>query len=399
MTRPIAHFSRVRRKKGVAGLDVWSIDAELSGQPEAVLMAQYDNVIRNGIAHGGITFLQNEIRYRDSKGNEVTLSSRDMIRRFDDLLDVCNGMVAAMKVFLLQPTRVQYPAPRELMVDVLIEQTQAPWWRIEACVDAEIFGRSQLTVYARPDTRDDRKVNWSTFQSAVLVENLLPNYDRYFFSLRSRKAWPGWAALDGHQLKSLRQSGASEIGDYAGVFENGGFFYVAQPGLPRFVHTIDTFVTGYRMKWHSTIQELHDVYGNIKIACRTVSIHRNSWGTVVNGAVVIEGVDDSDIVGLVRKNGHRIIKIAKRHARVGDKLKLSSYLPIGFARIAVFRRDFRRRRVSGFGLGADLICTVGIHRISRIRAPEISGSKIEDVGKFRIAWNKAWLDATNQANL
>ena len=396
LTRPVAHFSRLRRNKGTDGLDVWSINTEISGQPEGTLMAQYDNVIRNGIAHGGITFLQNEIRYRDSKGNEVTLGSREMINRFDDLLDVCNGMVAAMKVFLLQPVWSKYPTPRELMVDVLKEQTKAPWWRIEACVDAEIQGRSQLTVYARPDTRDERKVNWSTFQSAVLAENLVPGYDRYFFSLRSRKAWPGWAALDGNRLKALRESNASTIADYAGVFEQGGFFYVPQPKLPGFINTIDTFVTGYRLKWRSTIEELNDIFGNIKIICRSASIHRNSWGAVVRGEIVIDEIEDGQLIEMIRKNRIRIIKIAKRHARIQNGLNVASYLPIGFARVAVFKRDFRQRRLAGFGLGSDLVCTVGVRRISRIQAPEIVGSKVEDFGRYRIAWNRAWLDATDQ---
>ena len=54
---------------------------------------------------------------------------------------------AATKVFLLTSQGQGYMPPRELMIEVLKELTWAPWWAIEGCVEAEIGGRSQLTVY------------------------------------------------------------------------------------------------------------------------------------------------------------------------------------------------------------------------------------------------------------
>ena len=207
LLRPVAHFSRLHRNRGVEGLDVWSIIEELKGQKEEHLVRPYQHTVRNGIAHGGISFLQREIRYRDHRGNEETFATTYVIRLFDDLLDVCNGLAAAIKAFLLTSQGQGYVPPRELMIEALLELTRAPWWAIEGCVEAEIGGRSQLTVYARPDSRDYRKVFWSTVQSGILSESLASGYDRYFFSLRSPKALPGWAAFDGHKLRELRKEG------------------------------------------------------------------------------------------------------------------------------------------------------------------------------------------------
>ena len=50
----------------------------------------------------------------------------------------------------------------------------------------------------------------------------------------------------------------------------------------------------------------------------------------------------------------------------------------------------------GFGLGEDLVCTVQIHRTRRIKSLDIMGSTIEMIGKWRVAWNKAWLDAVGE---
>jgi hypothetical protein len=74
----------------------------------------------------------------------------------------------------------------------------------------------------------------------------------------------------------------------------------------------------------------------------------------------------------------------------------SAYLPLGYAHVAVFRRDYRRRRLSGFGLGNDLVCTVRLQRIRRIKSPDVLGSTVETMGKWRIAWNKAWLETRGQ---
>ena len=130
--------------------------------------------------------------------------------------------------------------------------------------------------------------------------------------------------------------------------------------------------------------------------CRNAVLHRNSWGAVLLGDVVIDGLDGQEIVGAIRKNCRLIVKIGKRHACRRGGLNAAHLLPIGYAQVAVFKRDYRQRRLSGFGLADDLVCTVRLQRIRRIKAPDILGSTIETNGKWRIAWNKAWLDSVGQ---
>jgi hypothetical protein len=59
----------------------------------------------------------------------------------------------------------------------------------------------------------------------------------------------------------------------------------------------------------------------------------------------------------------------------------------------VYRKDYRARRLKSFGLGSDLVCTVRFQRMSRIRSPDILGSTVESAGRWRVAWNKSWLDS------
>ena len=396
LLRPVAHFSRLHRNRGVEGLDVWSIIEELKGQKEEHLVRPYQHTVRNGIAHGGISFLQREIRYRDHRGNEETFATTYVIRLFDDLLDVCNGLAAAIKAFLLTSQGQGYVPPRELMIEALQELTRAPWWAIEGCVEADIGGRSQLTVYARPDSRDYRKVFWSTVQSGILSESLASGYDRYFFSLRSPKALPGWAAFDGHKLRELRERGADDLAEYQGILEGNGIFYVPRPAMPAILAKIDTLATSVRIAIPTAIQKFWDSLGKPRMFCRNATLHQNSWGAVLRGDLVIDGLDGQEIVGAIRKNFRLFVKIGKRHARRRGGFNASHLLPIGYAQIAVFRRDYRQRRLSDFGLADDLVCTVRLHRIRRIKVPDILGSTIETKGKWRIAWNRAWLDSVGQ---
>ena len=375
------------------GLPSHSIVDELKSQNEAHLTENYVHTIRNGIAHGDISYLQRRIRYRDQKGKEETFDTSYVIRLFDDLLDTCNGLAAAFKSFLLSSHSLGYMSPRELMVEALQELTWAPWWAIEGCVEAEIADRSQLTVFARPDTRDKSKVIWSTVQSGILSESLAPGFDRYFFSLHSRKALPGWAAFNGRRLRALRERGTDALSKYQGILEDNLFSYEPRPTMPALLAKVDTYATSIRINLPIAVRKLRDSLGIPTMFFRVATLHRNSWGAVLWGSVVLEGVADQELVGVIRDNCGRIVKKGKRNARRTSGFNFAGLLPIGYAQINVFRRDYRRRRLSSFGLGDDLVCTVRLQRISRIRAPDIFESTIETRGKWRIAWNKAWLDS------
>lgn len=396
LIRPLAYFSRVHRNKGVEGLDIWSITQELKGQTEDHLLTYYQHTIRNGIAHGGISFLQREIRYRDLRGNEETFATNHVIRNFDNLLDVCNGLAAATKTFFLTTQGQGYIPPRGLMIEALQELVWAPWWTIDGCVDAEIGSRSQLVVYAKPDSRDIRKLAWSTIQSAILSESLAPGYDRYFFSLRSPKPWQGWAAFDGHRLRKLRKAGSGDLSKYQGILEGNGSFFIPIRTIPAILAQIGTLMTSARIAIPIAILKIREDLGRARMFCRNASLHRNSWGAVLTGDIVIDGLDGEEIVGVIRKSCKRLVRVGKRYARKTRRFNRTNRLPIGYAQVAVFKRDYRKRRLSRFGLAEDLVCTVRLQRIQRIKAPDILGSTIEIKGKWRIAWNKAWLDSVGQ---
>lgn len=385
-----AHFSRLDRKKGTEGLNICSIVEEARRGALASLVTHYQHTMRNAIAHGGVTFLQNDIQYQDKSGNAATLSTRDAVRTFDDLLDTCNGIAAALKLFTAVHRRKYTPTPRELLVEELQEASKTPWWNVEGCVAGMAGSRSQLILFARPDSRDYPKIQWSAIQSGILAEYFAPGFDRYFLSLHSPKAWRGWASFDGRQLNDVRRSGSTQLEDYCACLDDRLVFYVPQPfKLPRTLGRVDTMLASVRTRWPVSLDDLRRQLKLPRVVPRLARAQRNSWGAVVHGSVVLPDLSAGESVRVIRQHRRRLVRaivsLAGEHA---------AHLPIAFAEIAVFRRDYRRRRLASYGLCADLICTVRLQRLNCIQSPDIIGSEIEVDGRWRIAWNRSWLEDT-----
>ena len=398
LIRPLAHFRRIRRGKGTDGLDVWNVVQELRsmGQPEGLFTSPYNHVIRNGIAHGGIVFRDKKICYRDKRGNEETHFAGKVIRMFDDLLDTCNGLALALKMFFLTKRKRGYKQPRQLLMEELQEETRTPWWTIDGCVESEIPGKTQLIVYAQPQTLHHGLVHWSVVQSGILAEFFAPGYDRYFLSLRSRRARPGWAAFDGRKLRQLREARVDDMVRYRGIVKSDLTFHVPGISAPRIPAKAVVFLKSLKLSMRLAMQQLRQDLGIPSFVCRSASIHRNGWGAVLKADVVVEGIDGKPAVDPIVKYRRRIARLAKGYARKLDRLTTATYLPLAFLQVNIYRRDYRRRRLGEIGLGKDLICTLRFQRMRRIKSPDIIGATVHVTGKWRIAWNRAWLQTWSE---
>jgi len=395
LLHPVAYFGRLDRKKGTAGLDVWNIVQEVKQSAIADAVASYENVIRNGVAHGGITFEEREVEYQDKRGNVKTITHAAVVRLMDDLLDACNALALGLGVFLLTRQGMGFRLPQFMLYQELRARTKAPYWEVDTCIPTTTIKGNQIIVYARANTRDSNKVQLSAFQSGVLAGVLASGYDRYFVSIRSEQALSGWAAFSGAKIAELIELGDFTIEDCKGVVEDDLIYYDPRSKFPAFLSYLNTFVISARIRASVAMAEFRRKLDLPSIDVRNISIHRNGWRTVLRGEIVIHFAGGSSNAQSIRKSLRRIVREAARRARQGEPFfSVARYLPLGFVRLSVFRKSFRKRRLSSFGLGADLICTIQIKRIGRIRVPDISGASIETRGKFRIAWNKAWLEET-----
>ena len=161
----VAHFSRLDRGKGVEDLDLYQIVQELESTNFRSVLSPYDHLMRNGIAHGGVTYSADHVIYEDKRGNRQELDNYHIIRKFDDLLDVCNGLLLAFSIFILTRKDDRYRLPVNLLIEELRAETRTPYWEVAGCLPSTQINGTQLIIYARINTMDERKVKFLSFSN------------------------------------------------------------------------------------------------------------------------------------------------------------------------------------------------------------------------------------------
>lgn len=389
---PIAAYQRISRNRALDGLDLYNRVEELEGTPYSSLVNHYNNTIRNSIAHGGVIYKHAEIIYQDKSG-QVSLSTREIVACYDDLLDICNGLSLGYRVYFctnrdfLEKHKIRIPLP--ILVEELKAETEAPGWRIEGCVESEVVGdESQLIVFSTNTFLDPMKLQYHVVRSALLCEMFAPGYAHYFFSLNSRHSLLGYAGFNGEHVEEFRTKGLPEEGNL-NIFDHRGLSFRPRPRLPHFVFRISTFISVFRTTISLVIKSTAQEIRPLSMISRVVEVHRNGSFAVVNGSVVLKTTEAEILEETVRANSKAILRKAIRKARKNAKAAdISKYLPIGYARILVFSRDMRVRRLRNSGLASELICTVQQKRLERIKAPDILGGFPEEYRGLHIVWNK-----------
>lgn len=355
LIRPVARFARLDRGKKTECPDVFNLVEELSSSSMSACVEAYHHTMRNGIAHGGITYRHNAICYRDNKGNAETIGIWAIVRLCDDLGDACSALASAIKAFLITALEHGYRLPRELLVEELVEETRTPWWAIGGCSDNELPSETQLLIYARPESRGQRKTWWWAVQSAALAESFAPGHARYFTSLRGSRSWPGWAEFDGIRLKHLRESRARGVHEYTAAFADPGFCYTSRLPLRRLLGWFDTLLKAFRLYWPLVWRQIREIVQYAVTIARDASMYRDGWGYVLSGAVVMPELTKESAASTVRANRRYVIRKAAGAARSSVSAnQLLRYLALGYARACVSSDDFRCRRLGNFGPGRSL---------------------------------------------
>ena len=346
--------------------------------------------MRNGIAHGGVTYMSDVVPVRRQEG-ETGIKSIHTASFGDSTIFWTSAMDSFWPFpFSCLPGMTNAMSCRQTCLSTNSERP--PEHSIGELSAVFLYltpNRSQLVVHARLDTLDWRKVQLSLFHSAILLEQLAPGYERYFFSFRSGKSWPGCAAFDGRELARLRMA-KSPIEGYGNVLVDKLLFLVPRYRLPRLFAKLGILWLSYKTHRPLIADDLRQKFGRPKVTVRGTAIHRNAWGIVLHAHVVVgREVRDLD-QDLIRRICAGIVR---KSARVGraklSRFNICKYLPLGFCRIHVYRRDHRMRRLLSFGLANDLMCTIQVQRIGRIQSPDLLGSTIETQGRHRIAWNRS----------
>jgi hypothetical protein len=390
---PISGYQLIKQGGNLEGFYVFNRVEELKNTQYEYLTKPYNNIVRNGIAHGKVIYKQGDIKYEDRKGNSVTLLYREFINLFDNLLDICNGLSLGLRLFYF--TNIDFiekhhiNIPRQIMIEELTEETNAPAWEINECLEGEtVDNRSQLNIYVKNRVLDPLAYQYHAFRSAILAEKLVPGYDIYFIILDSAYFKFGLIAFNGLKLKILRTKSNYSLQDYAEALENRILLIEPKIKLPRLFYKIITLLSSFKI---IVPLKLEESKGTPKLVVdpRYTEIHRSGHHSVGKGKVIIKIDSNEPIDDLIRTNCDYIVKETVMSARKRTKMTdVSKYLPLGYLLMHVYSEDFRIRKLKNSGLIPELLCTIEFKRLKRIRTIDIAGGKPEIIKGFRIVWNK-----------
>jgi hypothetical protein len=396
----LAKFILQKKKKGTENLDLRNCVEVLDSEGYKDLTRIYFPGIRNGIAHGKVLFSDTKITYVDKKGNRESKNTRQIIEIFDQSLDVVNACCLAYKVFCFSNPdfikKYKISLPQSFLISELQAKCNSPGWKITNCLESEAMqDKSQLMIYVENRFWDFRKVQWSAFMTAYWAEKLTQNYDRFFFSLRSKNAAlspVGWAAFNGNLLRSLRERG-EEIEKYGPSLENNLIYFIPKFKFPRIVYKWGSLLISWRtilpLFWAKSIEKSFPKKFNL----RDTRIHSKGFFSVVEDAsVVIPKEYQVDIQNFIRTNRKKIVKsVIKKSKRTFPLFSYKRLLPVRKLRIFLYNKDMRVRSLRNSGLPQEVVATIEINSSKRIQTIDIIGGTPEQIGKYRIVWNKSWL--------
>ncbi len=400
---PFAIYQRLLRGKQLKGFDVYNRVEELRNTGWEQFTSPYNNTVRNAMAHGGVRFLQRDIEFLDRKGS-VTKDCREVVRQFDKLVDVCNGLSLGMWRFFLDHeddlAKKGLCLPRSILLGELQAQAEAPGWNVNGCLEFELVpGKSQLTIFVSNRCMRPTTVQYYAMRTAVLAEKHAPGFSRYSMRLASPYGWAklGWAGFDGPKLKDLREralnDGDIELVDYGDAIDASGIFFVPAVKLPMVLFRIWSLLQSFCIVSKGLLQQHHESQGLPDVSVRKVAIHRNGPYCVVRGSVVIRLRQETDVQDFLRKRCRWIVRRAVRSARKQAQFyHLSRYLRVGFVHLSIYCHDFRGRDLGANGLIPDLVATIEFKKLKRIRTVDINGGQPETLSGCRIVWNRAWLE-------
>lgn len=116
------------------------------------------------------------------------------------------------------------------------------------------------------------------------------------------------------------------------------------------------------------------------------------FNVVEDPSIIIKPEYQKDVQTLIRLHKKKIVKLAIKCARKQNKGFLLSVLPVKNIRVFIYNKDMRVRELRNSGLLSELVATIEINTTKQIRTIDILGGTPEQQGKYRIVWNKKWMN-------
>lgn len=389
---PLAYFSREKRSVNTNGLKLFNCVEEILRTDFKNLSYCYDNTIRNAIAHGGVSFTERRIIYKDSKGNHVLKDSLEVIKLYNLTVDNCNAISLAWRKFLFNYKDKLISFNLQLPIHILFKEIKAnsdsPGWEIQEIFEFEnIKKKSQMNIYVKHNL-PKRELDFHLFRTGVLTESSIPGFNVYYVTSTSKRKWPSSISLAGEILRENRLDGIADIAKYKDAIKS---LYVFEP--KRFGDKLFSLLKNFKAAFKTQFQIQQSSIENVKLKrkfkFKYAKSHLRGYKMVANDiSIIIEPDFKYNVVDLVRMDYKSIVRLFSGKAKEQLENRLSFFTSLLYCRIFIYEIDHRRIDLSG--LTKNLICTLTFNNSKKIQNIDILGGYLEKHGNYRIVWNKNW---------
>ena len=354
----------------------------------------FDSTIRNAIAHGSIAFGIDRIEYlnrhRGKMHSPRVNSPQQTLAMLEALLDVCNGMAAALRVLVLLDRELLFsrraPIPPALVFPEVDTQLATAGWRVDDYLELlDSNGLRELTLFARTTYLEDQKTRLSVVRAATFAAGLMPGFDRYLVQLDRRGERAGWGRFDGTKVRDLIARGvdyapayvaeATQLGDFI-IFPALGRFRI-----PAWLRLLGSIVEVMRTSWSTRHRER-------QVEVRYAEISSKRTYACVIAHLVLHQSDVATAVDLTRRNARRMIRLAIRAARAMPQTSWwLRHLPAGYVQVFVYLENRRRRELLMSGWGPNVLCRLTRKTRGLIPIGAPPETVAEMISGVRVDWN------------
>lgn len=386
---PLLIFEKLHRKihgKGCGNIELFNItEGHIKNSNLSFIIEPYDNIVRNGIAHGNYYYTNVNIEYIDKKNNSVKKSPYEILDMFDDLIDYSNGLyLALITFFITEPNYIQnynIAIPINILIEELKYKTKSPFWEVENCLESEgINIGKQINLYAKTTTTDISTIRALAFYSASVIENFTINKDRIFINIKSKNG-AGCVPFDVKKLIEFRKSGYKDYECLTGCMEDGVFFMsFSKKILPNFSR-LQTLIAA--MKVQRQVFFNKDFKKPFQIRHNNIELKTTGDVVIADVKIVLNSMNVKNVEEYIRINHKFLIDTAIRDAKKSSSLfSFKKYLPVKYIRVLIYNSDFRMRRVRD---SEYYVASIIYNKSKHIKTFDRTGN-IEVLGDYRISW-------------
>jgi len=188
----------------------------------------FDPIIRNAIAHGGITFRETSVRFFDKSGNERVLSLENARNLADRLLDACNGILAAVSEYLI--IQGSFFDVSYLLNQREVARMRAAFLTPEILYFVDRFDGKQMEIHGCCRHWRWEDLQLDIIRCLIIAKQSHPDVSHFSISLKDNRGIPHFYRIGAADIPNFAD-GIKSIGKLHKIMQESGLSWIENKRL------------------------------------------------------------------------------------------------------------------------------------------------------------------------